>query len=106
VLPSLCCKKWPLSRCAPAECTDRSLHHYVENLPAFLLGCPLASFVFPAATFVLTCLYASGRVAHQVGYARRGYGAHGVGFGISLIATVIVDGLLLTAGLLAAGVSI
>ena len=85
---------------------DRSLHHYIENLAPFLLGMPLCAFVFPAASFVLTCVFAIGRIAHQVCYARSGYGAHGAGFGVAILATSILDGLLLTAGLRAAGVNI
>ena len=84
---------------------NRSLHHYIENLPPFLLGMPLCAYVFPAATFVLTCLFAVGRVAHQLGYTR-GYGGHGAGFGIALLCTCVQDGLLLTAALSAAGASI
>ena len=63
---------------------------------------PLAGFVFPAPAFILTCLFALGRIAHQLGYTT-GYGGHGAGFGIALLTTSIVDGLLLTAACNAAG---
>lgn len=81
---------------------NRSLHHYIENLPPFLLGLPLAAFVFPAAVFVLTCTFAVGRILHQVGYSK-GYGGHGAGFGLALLSTCVLEGLLLTAALSAAG---
>jgi len=82
---------------------NRSLHHYTENLAPFFLGVPLASYVFPAATFVLVCIFAIGRVWHQTGYATKGYGAHGGGFALAMLATVTLEGLMLSAGFRAAG---
>ena len=82
---------------------NRSLHHYVENMGGFLLCLPLAGFVYPAASFVLAILFAIGRLAHQIGYTK-GYGGHGAGFGIAMIATVILEGLVLVAGMRAVGV--
>jgi uncharacterized membrane protein YecN with MAPEG domain len=83
---------------------NRSLHHYVENsLPVFL-ATPLAGFAFPAAVFVLVAIFCVARVMHQVGYPNKGYGGHGAGFGLALLATVILEGLVLVAGLRAAGV--
>ena len=55
--------------------------------------------MYPAATFILTVLFVLGRVLHQVGYAHKGYGGHGVGFGVSLIATIVAEGLVFVAGL-------
>merc|ERR1712146_320931 len=78
---------------------NRSLHHYTENLAGFFLAVPLASFIFPAATFVLVLVFAIGRLWHQVGYARKGYGAHGGGFGLAMLAQMILDGLLFVAAL-------
>ena len=69
----------------------------------FLLCLPLAGFVYPAASFVLAILFAIGRLAHQIGYTK-GYGGHGAGFGIAMIATVILEGLVLVAGMRAVGV--
>ena len=83
---------------------NRSLHHFIENLAGFYLCVPLAGFVYPAATFILTVLFGIGRVAHQAGYAFGGYGGHGAGFGIALLATLLLEGLVLVAGLRAAGV--
>ena len=83
---------------------NRSLHHFVENAPGVLLCLPLSGFVYPAATFVFALLFALGRVLHQVGYALKGYGGHGIGFGIALLATLHFEGLVLVAGLRAMGV--
>ena len=83
---------------------NRSLHHFVENAPAFMLCLPLAGFVYPAAAFVLAAVFALGRIHHQFGYATKGYGGHGIGFGVSLVATIILEGLVIVAGLRAAGV--
>ena len=82
---------------------NRSLHHYIENLPGFFLCLPLAGYVYPAACFVLTCLFAIGRVLHQIGYSMQGYGGHGAGFGVSLVCTVTLEGLTFVAGMRAAG---
>ena len=83
---------------------NRSLHHFVENAIGAALCLPLAGFVYPAASFIVTILFALGRVWHQMGYTVQGYGGHGAGFGISLVATVILEGLTAVAGLRAAGV--
>jgi len=82
---------------------NRSLHHFIENVPGLALCLLLAGFVYPAAVFILTAIFVLGRIAHQTGYAIKGYGGHGLGFAIALIATVSVEGLVLVAGLRAAG---
>jgi hypothetical protein len=85
---------------------NRSLHHFTENaLPVFLCV-PLAGFVFPLATFVLTLLFSVGRIAHQVGYSNKGYGGHGLGFLISTVSTIWIEGLVLIGGLKAAGANV
>ena len=85
---------------------NRSLHHYIENALSFLICLPFAGFVYPAACFVLTCLFVLGRVLHQAGYTYKGYGGHGVGFGIALLVSVILEGLTFVAALRAAGASL
>ena len=50
---------------------NRSLHHHIENLPGLILMLPLAGYVYPETTFTLTCLFAIGRIWHQLGYASR-----------------------------------
>lgn len=85
---------------------NRSLHHFIENaLPVFLC-IPLSAFIFPLATFVITLLFSAGRLAHQVGYSNKGYGGHGLGFLISIVSTVWIEGLVLIGGLKAAGATV
>ena len=43
--------------------------------------------------------FAGGKVLHQSGYARGGYGAHGKGFALGLVASEALNGLVLLAGL-------
>ena len=81
---------------------NRSLHHFLESSPPFLLNFAPAGFLFPHAAFVLMCVFAVGRVAHQVGYTTKGYGGHGAGFGLALLASVILEGLVFVAALRAA----
>ena len=85
---------------------NRSLHHFVENaLPVFLCV-PLAGYCFPLPTFVLTVVFSIGRILHQVAYSNSGYGAHALGFIIALLSAVVLEGLVLVAGLRAAGASL
>lgn len=74
-----------------------------ENLGGFFLAVPLASFVFPAASFILVLVFAVGRVWHMLGYATKGYGAHGPGFGMAMLAGSMLEGLLFVAALRSAG---
>jgi len=85
---------------------NRSIHHFVENALPFFLTVPLAGYVWPLPVFVLTIVYAIGRVAHQVGYAVKGYGAHAPGFMLTILSGVIVEGLTLVAGLKASGLGL
>jgi hypothetical protein len=84
---------------------NRSLHHFIENLPGLLLCYPAAAFCFPLPAMVLAVVFCVGRVMHQVGYTK-GYGSHGLGFVVSLLATVAVEGLVIVASLKGAGVSV
>jgi len=85
---------------------NRSLHHFVENAMPVFLAVPLAGYVFPLATFVLTLVFAIGRVLHQVRYSSIGYGAHAPGFVVVLLATVCLEGLVFLAALKAAGATV
>ena len=82
---------------------NRSLHHFIENVPAFCVGLLLAGFVYPLATFVATCAFCAGRVLHQVEYSSSGYGAHAAGFLVAMFAGLAVDGMILNAALKAGG---
>jgi len=78
---------------------NRSLHHFVENSIPMAVNIVLASTVFPFPAFVCTCVFALGRVLHQVGYSsEKGYGNHGAGFMLSSMAMETMCGLLLIAG--------
>jgi len=85
---------------------NRSLHHMVENMGLFVVALALAGAVFPFPVFVLTCMFAIGRVMHQVGYTT-GYGGHGMGFMISnMIASNALEGLCLLVALKGFGISV
>lgn len=71
---------------------NRSLAHMIENIGSFLAGLVLAGGVFPFPTFVLACAFGAGRVMHQVGYSS-GYGKHGAGFMVSMLASITLEGL-------------
>ena len=72
---------------------NRSLTHMVENFGIFVAGLFLTGTVFPEPAFALTCVFCAGRIAHQVGYTT-GYGGHGLGFALSMLACVTMEGLL------------
>jgi len=71
---------------------NRSLTHFVENAMHFVLLLPLAMYVQPFPTFILTLVFCLGRVMHQTGYAV-GYGSHAAGFGLATLATAILAGM-------------
>jgi len=73
--------------------TNRSVHHMIETYGCLVAGLYMSSQVFPLPTFVLTCLYCVGRLAHSVGYAK-GYGGHAPGFMLQTLALSTVEGLL------------
>mmetsp|Transcript_34641 Transcript_34641/g.64159 ORF Transcript_34641/g.64159 Transcript_34641/m.64159 type:complete len:206 (-) Transcript_34641:83-700(-) len=77
---------------------NRSIHHMVENFGAFVAGIYLTGVVFPFPVFVLVCMFAVGRVLHQVGYTT-GYGGHGFGFMITMLADNTMQGLALIVAL-------
>ena len=76
---------------------NRSLHHFTENMAGFLVTFYLDSQIWPVATFVITLLYVAGRILHQVGYANKGYGGHGAGFGVAVLTQAILSGFCLLA---------
>eukprot|EP00747_Dinoflagellata_sp_TGD_P162207 gnl/TRDRNA2_/TRDRNA2_179550_c0_seq1.p1 gnl/TRDRNA2_/TRDRNA2_179550_c0~~gnl/TRDRNA2_/TRDRNA2_179550_c0_seq1.p1 ORF type:complete len:283 (+),score=35.62 gnl/TRDRNA2_/TRDRNA2_179550_c0_seq1:91-849(+) len=78
---------------------NRSLTHFTENSISTALCILLAGRVFPFPTFILTAVFALGRVVHQVGYAAKGYGGHGAGFAIAMLASSVLETICLYAGL-------
>jgi len=81
---------------------NRSLTHMTENFASVLAGLMMAGTVFPFPTLVCAVLFGLGRIWHQVGYSVA-YGKHGGGFAISLLATLVIEGLLILVVLAAAG---
>lgn len=83
---------------------NRSLHHMIENFAVVVAGIFAASQVFPFPTFIVTCLFSIGRVAHLVGYTY-GYGKHAPGFALSTTATSTIEGMLALIALKGFGVA-
>jgi len=71
---------------------NRSLHHMVENMASVLVSLALSGHLFPFPSFVCVAVWCAGRLLHQVGYTY-GYGGHGLGFAISMLAQVSLEGL-------------
>ena len=78
---------------------NRSLAHLTENLVAFVLPMLLSGLFYPKHALVLTGVWAAGRYLHATGYTTK-YGSHGLGFGLSTLATVTAEGLLTNIALL------
>jgi len=77
---------------------NRSLTHFNENIGIFLVGVFPAGIILPLQTFILTIVFCLGRVVHQIGYAS-GYGSHGLGFGLSAVSSVVIEGIVLWSAL-------
>mmetsp|Transcript_100609 Transcript_100609/g.194309 ORF Transcript_100609/g.194309 Transcript_100609/m.194309 type:complete len:235 (+) Transcript_100609:77-781(+) len=82
---------------------NRSLSHFVENMGPAIINMLAAGFVFGLPTLVTTIVFCLGRVMHQIGYTK-GYGSHAAGFGLALLATMVLEGLVLVAAVGAFGV--
>jgi hypothetical protein len=82
---------------------NRSLTHMIENFASTLAGLMLSGSVFPFPTFVCTCLFGAGRIMHQVGYSS-GYGKHGMGFALAMLAALTMEGLCILVALAGLGV--
>jgi len=76
--------------------SNRSLHHMVENIGVILASIGPVGWLFPKQTFGAVTFFCIGRILHQKGYTKQ-YGNHGLGFLISLLATVTIEGLALIA---------
>ena len=73
---------------------NRSVHHMVETSGAFFAAVGPVGWLFPRQTFGAVLLFCAGRILHQKGYTQ-GYGQHGLGFVLSLLGTLLVEGLAL-----------
>jgi uncharacterized membrane protein YecN with MAPEG domain len=78
---------------------NRSLNHFIETVGGMILCIGLNSFVFAFPSFICTIIFAIGRMLHMSGYAKGGHGSHGIGFGLSTIATEVMTGMLLLVAL-------
>lgn len=86
--------------CGQYNRANRSLHHAIETVMPFLLSIPIVSEIVPFTGFVLTSVFALGRVLHQIGYStQKGYGVHAPGFLLATISTEIMGGLMLLTAL-------
>lgn len=71
---------------------NRSVQHMVENSGAFLAMIGPVGFVFPKQTCAIVAIFCAGRVFHQKGYSK-GYGKHALGFIMSLLSILTLEGL-------------
>ncbi|WP_446009363.1 MAPEG family protein [Candidatus Electrothrix sp.] len=78
---------------------NRSMENFVENAAPIGVNAVLVSLCFPLPAFILICIYALARVAHQVLYINVGYGSLGYGTAFLLGTTItgVFEGLLLFA---------
>lgn len=79
--------------------SNRSVQHMVENSGAFLAAIGPVGWVFPRQTFGAVLLFCIGRIVHQKGYSQ-GYGQHALGFVLSLLSILTIEGLALLVVLL------
>lgn len=74
--------------------SNRSVQHMVENFGAFLASIGPVGYIFPKQTFVVVTAFSLGRILHQKGYSK-GYGGHVVGFALSTLSVLTLEGLAL-----------
>mmetsp|Transcript_24891 Transcript_24891/g.54627 ORF Transcript_24891/g.54627 Transcript_24891/m.54627 type:complete len:230 (-) Transcript_24891:66-755(-) len=75
---------------------NRSVQHMVEGFGAFLASVGPVGYLFPKQTFGLVVGFSLGRVLHQRGYIT-GYGKHALGFLLSSLSVLAMEGLALVA---------
>lgn len=63
---------------------NRSMENFVEQAAPVGVNAVLLSLCFPFPTFMLICIYALARIAHQVLYINVGYDSRGYGIGFFL----------------------
>lgn len=76
--------------------SNRSIQHMVENFGAFLASIGPVGYLFPKQVCILVATFGAGRILHQKGYTQ-GYGKHAIGFVLSLLAIVTMEGLAMLA---------
>lgn len=76
--------------------SNRSLQHMVEFSGGFFAGIGPVGWLFPKQTLGLIVFFSAGRILHQKGYSR-GYGGHMIGFAMSILSVLTLEGLALIA---------
>jgi len=72
--------------------SNRSIQHMVENIGVLLASIGPVGYVFPKQTFGIVCVFSLGRILHQKGYSK-GYGKHAIGFLLSTLSVLTIEGL-------------
>ena len=72
--------------------SNRSIQHMVENIGVLLASIGPVGYVFPKQTFGTVCVFSLGRILHQKGYSK-GYGKHAIGFLLSTLSVLTIEGL-------------
>ena len=80
---------------------NRSLHHYLEHVPGFLVCYPAAAFCFPFPAMCLAIFFCAGRIVYQISYTNGGFSSssRGLGFVASFLCIAVLEGLVLVAAL-------
>uniref|UniRef100_A0A7S1QDF0 Uncharacterized protein n=1 Tax=Alexandrium catenella TaxID=2925 RepID=A0A7S1QDF0_ALECA len=78
---------------------SRSMHQFIEWAIAVALCIPFAGVIFPAWAFVLTLIFAAGRIWHQWSYVDRGAGGHRGGFLMAIFSSALLEMLVLVVSL-------
>jgi len=76
--------------------SNRSVQHMVENAGTVFAAVGPVGWLLPKPTFWIICVFCAGRIVHQKGYST-GYGSHALGFVLSLIGILTLEGLALIA---------
>ena len=69
----------------------------MENGLTLMATLPLTLYTYTIPTMILMTIVCLGRIIYQVGYAKRGFGGHILGFMIDRLATGALNGFLLLA---------
>jgi len=73
---------------------NRSLQHMVEMSGGFFASVAPVGFLYPKAVCGILAVFGAGRILHQNGYAK-GYGKHAVGFILTMLSMLTLEGLAL-----------
>eukprot|EP00931_Biecheleriopsis_adriatica_P079407 TRINITY_DN52805_c0_g1_i1.p1 TRINITY_DN52805_c0_g1~~TRINITY_DN52805_c0_g1_i1.p1 ORF type:complete len:242 (-),score=53.22 TRINITY_DN52805_c0_g1_i1:45-770(-) len=85
---------------------NRSLTHFTETSGAVIVCMALAGYIFPFPAMICTAIYGLGRILHQAGYAKTGYGGHAAGFMLSMFSDNVLQMLCLVVAAKSLGLAI